>query len=243
MILLVLGASCENGGASPAAVRAAVAGNFALPFEELSQRFTEETGVGVEVVVGSTGQLYAQIRNGAPFDVFLAADTVRPARLEAEGMTVAGSRGPYAIGRLVLYAPGWDSVQSVESELRQRRFRHLAIANPRTAPYGEAARAVLVRWGLWERLAPSVVRGENVMQAYQFVVSGAAEAGLIALAHVVHEPRSTYAMVPASVYAPIRQDVVVMRTAADLAAADALAGFLRGPLGRTIIRRFGYDVP
>ncbi len=179
-VVLVIGGaglSCNRGESTEgmrSLVRAAVAANFATTHEKLVRMFEAETGITVETSLGATGYLYAQIVNGAPYDVFLAADVERPRRLEAEGYAVHGTRFPYALGRLALHAPQWDSLRSGDGELRARQYRHLAIANPRTAPYGSAAREVIERWGLWDSLEPLIVRGENVGQAFQFVESGAA---------------------------------------------------------------------
>lgn len=233
--------SCPRADSTAAGhVRVAVAGNFAVPFEAMAGRFAQASGVAVESVSGSTGQLYAQIRNGAPFDVFLAADTVRPARLEAEDLVVAGSRFTYAVGQLVLFAPGWDSVGPPEEELQRRTIPHLAIANPTTAPYGAAAREALMHWGLWEQWEPLVVRGENVVQTFQFVASGAADAGFVARSLVVDEPPHRFRVVPPSAYSPIRQDAVLLRSAGDRTSAEALLRFLRSDEGVRILAEFGY---
>ncbi len=151
-LALAVAACAADAGGRPRAVRVAVAGNFAAPLAELAQQFTEQSGIPVEASIGATGQLYAQVVNGAPFDVFLGADDARPALLEREGLTASGSRFTYAIGRLVLFVPGRTSLASVEAELRGGGLRALAIANPHTAPYGAAAQQVLERLGLWDSL-------------------------------------------------------------------------------------------
>jgi molybdate transport system substrate-binding protein len=246
LVLALLASSCA--GRPPAdrpsdVVRAAVAGNFAAPQRALARRFRETSGIRVETSIGSTGQLYAQIANGAPYDVFLAADTIRPHRLEAEGLAVPGSRFTYAVGRVVLYAPGWDSIGSGRLALRTRAFQHLAIANPETAPYGTAARAVLMEWGLWDSMLPRVVRAENVAQAFQFVESGAAEVGIVALSQVTDRNPEHYAVLPNGLYPPIQQDAVLLRPGEDHPGAQAFLSFLRSDAGRQVIARYGYQRP
>lgn len=263
--LLVYGASLACGGGSEAAavgeVRVAVAANFAEAHAELAGRFAERTGIAVRTSVGSTGQLYAQIVNGAPFDVFLAADTVRPARLEAEGLAVPGSRFTYAEGRLVLYAPGLgpgprngdrasaadDPPAGLEllratADPARGEGRHLAVPNPRLAPYGEAARQTLVALGLWDALEPRIVTAENIAQAFQFVESGAAELGLVAGSYVLDAPAAAVWAVPAELYDPIRQDAVRVEAGGDTAAAGAYIEYLRGDDARALIERRGYGL-
>ncbi len=237
-------ASCGGGDTTQEAapVTVAVAANFADAARALGARFTREEGRDVRVVVGSTGELYAQIEHGAPFDVFLAADQERPRRLEAEGLTVPGSRATYAVGRLVLYGPDLPGVRG-PADLEAGTWRHLAVANPRTAPYGAAAMETLARLGLAEAVAPRLVQGESVGQTYQFVRSGAAELGFVALSQVVEEPGRTYWVVPDSFHAPIRQDRVLLARASDESAARAFLAFLDGPAGREVVRAYGYAVP
>jgi molybdate transport system substrate-binding protein len=244
LMLLVprAGAAPHSGAGTPGVVDVAVAANFLGVQQELARRFTRDTGFQVRTSVGSTGQLYAQIANGAPFDIFLAADTVRPVRLERAGLTVVGSRFVYARGRLVLYAPGLDSVRAGGEDLRSGGYEHVAIANPRTAPYGAAAEQVLARLGLTQRVTPHLVIAENVAQAYQFVESGAAELGFVALSQVIHARPSTYWIVPATDHAPIRQDAVLLKHGADNAGARRYLAFLEGSVARGVIRSYGYDV-
>lgn len=224
-------------------VRVAVAGNFAEPQRALVRRFQETSGIRIETSLGSTGQLYAHIANGAPYDIFLAADTARPHLLEAEGLAVPGSRFTYAVGRVVLYAPTWDSIGSVPGTLRTQAFRHLAIANPTTAPYGAAAQAVLVKWGLWDSVLPRLVRAENVAQAFQFVESGAAEVGMVALSQVLDRAAEHYAVLSNRLHPPIRQDAVLLRGGEHHPGARAFLGFLQSEAGRQVIASFGYQRP
>ncbi len=244
--LLLVGSSCSQGETTPERpqlVRVAVAANFAATHEELARRFHEATGIAVETSLSSTGQLYAQIRNGAPYDVFLAADVARPRMLEETDAAVPGSRFTYAVGRLVLYAPSWDSLRSGDIELREREFQHLAIANPLTAPYGTAAQQVLERLGLWHELQDRIVRGESVGQALQFVHSGAVEVGFVALSQVISLDATEYWIIPDSMHEPIRQDVVLLRRGDANPAAKAFLDFLRSHAGRQVIANFGYTQP
>ncbi len=246
ILAIAFASSCGQGRAdrgSTGVVRVAVAGNFAAPHEELARRFRAASGFEVETSIGSTGQLYAQIVNGAPYDVFLAADVDRPQRLAAGLLAGPESRFTYAVGRLALYAPTWDSVGSPEDELRTRRFAHLAIANPATAPYGAAAQSVLTRWGLWREFESRIVRAENVAQAFQFVESGAAEVGFVARSQVTDRDARHYAVLPSDWHQPIRQDAVLLRPGAGNPAARAFLRFLQSDEGREVITSFGYERP
>lgn len=220
-----------------------MAGNFVVPFRELARRFTAETGIAVVPSIGATGHLYAQIEHGAPFDVFLAADDVRPARLERAGRAVPGSRFAYAVGRLVLLVPGRDTVAAPDVELRTGGVGTLAIAQPETAPYGAAAREALMRWGLWDSLQGTIVRGESVSQAFQFVESGAADAGLVALSQVIGRRPHAFGLIPDTLHATIRQEAVLLQDGADHPGAHAFLAYLRGEEARTVIAAFGYLSP
>lgn len=222
------------------AVHVAVAANFADVQAELARCFEARTGHRIQASSGSTGQLYAQITNGAPFDVLLAADDERPRRLEEEGIAVAGTRFTYAEGRLALYGPMLDSVRAGGADLRAMDYTYLAIANPRAAPYGAAAEEVLERLGLTEAVRPRVVVGENIGQAHQFVKSGAAELGFVAHSQVIGEPERSYWLVPTELHAPIRQDAVLLRQGADEPAARAYLRFLRTPEAQRVIESYGY---
>ena len=243
--LLALLSSCSRQPSEDEAHRAqgplrvAVASNFAAPAAELARAFEQRhPGAKVELSVGASGKLYAQIANGAPFDVFLSADVERPQKLEAEGHAVSGSRVHYALGRLVLVGLGMKAGVNGPSALEKADFKHLSIANPRTAPYGVAAQQVLTKLGLWERLEPRLVRGENVTQAYQFVTSGGAELGLVALSLVLTE-KSPRWEVPPALHEPLRQDAVLLaRTKHPL--ADDFMAFLESAAAKTTIRASGY---
>jgi molybdate transport system substrate-binding protein len=240
---VALAVSCGGGTEDAGVLRVAVAANFSATQEALARRFREATGLEVEAAVGSTGQLFAQIRNGAPFHVFLSADQERPRQLEIDGLAEPGSRFSYAEGRLVLFGPGLDSVRDGGADLRERPDVRVALANPETAPYGAAAMEVLERLGLVERLTPRLARGESVAQAEQFVRSGAAELGFVALAQVVGEPRSSYWIVPREMHTPLLQDAVLLDAGAEHPAARAFLDFLRSDEARRIIDSEGYGIP
>lgn len=237
--MLVL-ATC---GTEPAIepLRVAVAANFKAPFEVIAARFTARSGLPVDVVTGSTGKLFAQIVNGAPFDVLLAADQERPARLVAEALAVPDSRFTYATGRLAICAApqldvptdGWGP-----HLLATPAIGHVAIANPKTAPYGLAAVQTLDALGIRAKVEPKLVVGESIGQAMQFVAVGGAEVGLVALSQVVDRPHWT---VPSVHHAPIRQDAVLLARAADDARARDLLAFLRSEEVREILLEFGYE--
>jgi molybdate transport system substrate-binding protein len=230
--------------AVPAAdVRVAVASNFAPTLKRLAADFTAQTGHRVLISSGSTGKHYAQIRNGARFDLFMAADSERPALLEREGIGVAGSRFVYAEGRLVLWAPAAASLANPRDLLASGTLTRLAIANPRLAPYGLAARELLSGWGLWQGLQGRLVRGENVGQAFQFVATGNAPAGLVALSQVLEHDasaRGAYQVIEAGLHPPIRQQALLLHRSP---AAEALVRFLKGAPALATIRTAGYAVP
>lgn len=232
--------------ASPALaddVAVAVAANFTAPARRIAAEFERDTGHRALLAFGATGKFYAQIRNGAPFEVFLAADEATPARLDAEGATVPGSRFTYATGRLVLWSPLPGYVDDKGEVLARGDFRHLAVANPKTAPYGAAALDVLARLGLAERLAPKLVTGENIAQAHQFVVSGNAELGFVAQSQLIVDGRLAGGSaweVPPELHATIRQDAVILAAGRDRPAARAFADYLRSDRAVAIIRAYGY---
>lgn len=224
-------------------VLVAVAANFAGPMARIGEAFTAGTGHVIKVSTASTGKFYSQIVGGAPFEVLLAADDETPARLVAEGHALAGTRFTYAIGKLVLWSARPDLVDDQGAVLASDRFRHLAVANPKTAPYGAAAHQVLKARGLAEVLAPRLVTGESIAQAYQFVATGNAELGFVALSQVALPGRkATGSMwrVPENLYAEIRQDAVLLKPGAGQPAALALLEFLKGETARQIMREHGY---
>jgi len=224
-------------------IKVAVASNFIDAIRLIAVRFEETTGHQVVLIFGSTGKHYAQIRNGAPFDLFFAADSRRPELLESEGVIVPGSRFIYAIGRLALWSPDPDTVDPAGEVLESGSFQHLAIANPRLAPYGRAARQVLQQRGLWERLQRILVRGENIGQALRFVSSGNAALGFVAYSQIKRPRQSvsgSYWLVPESLYTPIEQQAVLLREGT---AARAFLAFIQGDEARQTLHGFGYSTP
>lgn len=230
--------------AQAAEVTVAVAANFTAPMRRIAAAFEQDTGHRAVLAFGSTGKFYAQIRNGAPFQVLLSADDETPARLEREGLGVAGTRFTYAVGRLVLWSRQPGRVDDKGAVLSSGAFEHLALADPKLAPYGAAAVEVLKGLGLAAALAPKFVQGENIAQTYQFVATGNAELGFVALSQVFADGQLTRGsawIVPAGLHAPIRQDALVLGPGKDSAAASALMAYLRGGRARAIIRAFGYE--
>ncbi len=226
-----------------AEVLVAVAANFTAPMQKIAAEFEKDTGHKTLLSFGATGKLYAQIKNGAPFQVFLAADDQTPAKLEAEGGTVPGSRFTYAIGTLVLWSAKPDFVDDRGEVLKKGAFKHLAIANPKTAPYGAAAMATLTKLGLLDAIQPKFVTGENISQTHQFVVTENAELGFIALSQIMMDGKLTSGsawIVPTDLHGPIRQDAVILANGKDQPAARALAEYLKGEKAVAIIRSYGY---
>lgn len=205
----------------------AVATNFQPVMDRLQPRFEAETGYQIQTIYGSTGALYAQILNGAPYDVFLAADQARPERLEAQEFALSGTRFTYASGKLALWSA---EVRKIDVEtLKAAQFRRLAIANPALAPYGAAAQSVLERLGLHEGLKDKLVMGENAGQAFAFVKTGNAELGFVALWHVLSLPegaRGTYWQIDETLYTPVLQDAQLLLQGAENEAAKAFLAYL-----------------
>lgn len=217
----------------------AVAANFTEPATEIASLFAEKTGHTAVLAFGATGQFYTQITQGAPFEVFLAADNIRPKKAVEEGFGVPGSVFTYAEGQLVLWSPkGEASAAALKGE-----FQHLAIANPETAPYGLAAVQTLKALGLYDQLQPKIVQGSNISQALQFVETGNAEMGFVALSQVVNRGGGQWVVPVAGHHDPILQDAVLLKTGAENEAAKAFLAFLRGPEAAKVIRDFGYTIP
>lgn len=226
-------------------VQVAVAANFAAPMRKIAADFERDTGDKALLSFGSTGNFYAQIKNGAPFQVFLSADAATPAKLAKEGLAVPGSRFTYAIGTLVLWSARARVIDPRGAVLTKGRYAHLAIANPRLAPYGVAAMETLAKLGLTRTVAPRIVQGDNIGQTYQFVASGDAELGFVALSQVMRDGRigrGSAWIVPASLHAPIRQDAVILSSGKHNPAAAALMKYLKGPKAVAVIRSYGYGV-
>jgi molybdate transport system substrate-binding protein len=225
-------------------VRVAVAANFATPLRALAVEFEKDSGHKLLTSAGATGKLYAQIKGGAPFDVFLAADDETPTRLEKEGEAVAGSRFTYATGKLVLWSAKADLVDGQGRVLITGDFKHIAIAAPKLAPYGAAAVQVLTQLGLLAALTPRLVQGESIGQTYSFIATGNAELGFVALSQVFENGAirdGSGWVVPAHLHTPLRQDAVLLVRARDNRAAKALLAFLRTNNSKTVIRSFGYE--
>ncbi|MEE4216387.1 MAG: molybdate ABC transporter substrate-binding protein [Xanthomonadales bacterium] len=224
-------------------VRVAAASNFRDALEELSVEFEEQSAHDVVLIFGATGKHYAQVVHGAPFDVFFAADTARPERLEKEGLAVSGSRFTYAIGRLALWSTNADLVDPEGLAIGQGEYRHLAIANPELAPYGRAAKETLQSLGLWDTVSNHLVTGENIGQTFQFVASGNAELGLVAWSQLQGGGAGLGGsrwLVPDTLHRPIEQQAVLLKPGD---AAESFLAFLRSAKAVEIIRAHGYGVP
>ena len=227
-------------------VQVAVAANFTAPMQQIAAQFEKDTGHKAVLSFGATGKFYAQIVNGAPFELLLAADDETPARLEKDGQGVPGSRFTYAIGKLVLWSADPALVDGKGEILKKGGFRHLAIANPKTAPYGAAAVETMNKLGVLAALQPLFVQGENISQTQQFITTGNAELGFVALSQVFKDGKVTGGsawIVPPGLYEPIRQDAVLLARGKDKPAAAALAAYLKGDKAKTVIRSFGYELP
>lgn len=224
-------------------VNVAVAANFTAPLQAIATAFERATGHHVLASPGATGQLYAQIKNGAPYQVFLSADSSTPTKLDAEGAAVKGSRFTYAIGTLALWSPTPGYVDDAGEVLKGGTFKHLAIANPATAPYGLAATQVLTHLKLATKVEPTLVQGQSITQAFQFVQTGNAELGFVALSQVFKDGKITSGsawVVPQTLYDPIRQDAILLGTGPQTAAAQAFVHYLQGPEAARIITAYGY---
>lgn len=240
---LLAAVSVPAGWAQAGEVQVAVAANFALPLEQLAAGFSAATGHSLNVAVGATGKFHSQIGAGAPFEVLIAADDETPKKLIAEGHALAGSRFTYAIGRLVLWSAQPGFVDDQGAVLSTGRFAHLAIANPKVAPYGAAAMQVLKARGLSEVLAPKLVTGQSIGQAFQFVATGNAELGFVALSQVAAPGKpapGSYWVVPQNLYGEIRQDAVLLKAGEKNPAAAALLAYLKSPAAQEVVKSFGY---
>lgn len=222
--------------------RVAVASNFSETLKILARNFEIESGLKITIIPGSTGKLYAQIKNGAPFDAFFSADVKRAQLLEQEGLTIANSRFSYAFGKIILWSPEKNFVDSEADTLKNKTYQHLAIANPKLAPYGKAAQEVLQAIGLWNTLPGRLVQGENIAQTYQFVKSGNAQLGFIALSQV-KKPGQTipgsYWQVPHTLYKPVEQQAVQLK---NNVTAEKFLAFVQSNAALKVIQSFGYDV-
>ena len=240
--LALIGSACA---AHAETVQVAVASNFTAPMKVIAEAFKQDTGHTAEVAYGATGKFYAQIRNGAPFQILLSADEETPAKLEKEGVAPPGTRFTYATGTLVLWSADPALIKDGAKVLGRNKFRKLAIANPKTAPYGAAAVEVMKGLQVDQMLAPKLVQGENIAQTYQFVSTGNAELGFVALSQVFKDGQITGGsawVVPAEMHEPIRQDAVILKTGEGNAAASAFMDYLKSDKVKAIIRSFGYEI-
>jgi molybdate transport system substrate-binding protein len=232
------------GAAYGADVQVAVAANFAAPMKQIAAAFEKSTRHKLLLSNGATGRFYAQIKSGAPFQVLLAADQATPERLEQDGLAVSATRFTYATGRLVLWSARDAIVDARGDVLKRGGFDHIAIANPKLAPYGAAAVAALKSLGAYDALVAKFVQGENIAQVHQFVSTGNALLGFVALSQVIAEDgrlkSGSMWIAPESAYPAIRQDAVLLNPGHDNAAARALLTFLKGAEAQRIIRNWGY---
>jgi molybdate transport system substrate-binding protein len=219
----------------------AIAANFTDAAKAIAQGFEGATGHRAVLSFGSTGQLFTQITQDAPFQVFLAADDERPKKAIEEGLAVPESRFTYAVGKIVLYSKDAKLVGG-EATLRTGRFEKIAIANPATAPYGAAAVEVLTKLGVYDALKAKIVQGNDIAQTYQFVDTGNAELGFVALSQITGKTGGSRWIVPAALYAPIKQDAVLLQKGADNEAAQAFLAYLKKPEARAIIEKCGYGL-
>lgn len=241
-VLLALSLTCSVLRAADANV--AVAANFTGPMEKIAPEFEKATGHKLVVAYGTVGKFYAQVKNGAPFDVLVSADDETPIRLEKDGLAIPESRFTYAIGKLVLWSAKPGIVDDKGEVLKRGDFLHLAVANPKLAVYGAAAVDAMKKLGVYERLEPRFVLGENISQAYQFAATGNAELGFIALSQIYkdgHYTAGSHWMVPPSLYPQIRQDAVLLTRGKGNPAAEALLTYLKSDAAKKVIRTHGYE--
>ena len=227
-------------------VQVAVAANFTKPMEKIAEDFFKATDHKAVLSFGATGKFVEQIKQGAPFEVLLAADQKNPIKLENEQLAVPGSRYTYAIGKLVLWSAKPDLVDDKGNVLKTGGFEHIAIADPKTAPYGKAAMKVMEKLGMLDALKPKMVQGESIAQAKEFVSSGNAELGFVALSQVIKDGKIAEGsgwMVPQDLYAPLYQDAILLKTGENNAAAKALMDYLKTEPAQAVIKAYGYELP
>lgn len=236
---------CISSAAHSAEVNVAVAANFTAPMKQIVAEFEKDTGHTAILAFGSSGKFYAQIKNGAPFQLFLSADDRKPAQLERDGLTVSASRFTYAVGTLVLWSAQPGFIDPKGEVLSKGSFKKIAIANPKLAPYGTAAIEVLTKMDMLTALQPKFVQGENIAQTFQFVVTANAALGFVALSQVMKNGKiitGSAWIVPGKLHSPIRQDAVLLATGKDNAAAKALMSYLKTEKTKKIIRSYGYEI-
>lgn len=239
VVLGIAAASLAGTGAFAVQTNIAVAANFTDAAKEIAAAFKQNTGHDAVLSFGSSGQLYAQITQDAPFEIMLSADTSRPTKLVSDGLGIADSQFTYAIGKLVLWSKDANLVKG-EATLKNATFAKLSICNPVAAPYGAAAVETMKSLKLYEALQPKLVEGANITQAFQFVATGNAEIGFVALSQLRGNIGGSRWLVPQNLYKPIKQDAVLLKKGAGNAAAVAFMAFLKGPQARAIIEKYGY---
>lgn len=242
LVLIFLTAACPFSYSETVSV--AVASNFTAPMTSIAQQFESKTGHRAQLSFGSSGKIFAQIANGAPFEVFLSADQTKPIALEDRGLAVPGSRFTYALGTLALWSANPDYTDRLIPALKQGDYNTLAIANPKLAPYGMAAMETLNQLGIEENRIPRLAQGENIAQAYQFISSGNADLGFVALSQIMEsgKMRGVGWIVPPHLYSPIRQDVVLLTKGKDNSAAHALLNYLRSSEAQSVLKSYGYGL-
>ncbi|HET8707133.1 MAG TPA: molybdate ABC transporter substrate-binding protein, partial [Pseudomonadales bacterium] len=226
-------------------IQVAVAANFAGPLKSIAAEFEKETGHKVVIAPDATGKLYAQIKNGAPFEILLSADQETPTKLAKEGNADASTQFTYGIGKLVLWSAKADYVDSKGEILNANEFTHLAIANPKTAPYGAAAVEVLKKRGLYDAIYPKLVQGENIAQTYQFISTGNAELGFVALSQVAKDGKISEGsgwIVDPNLYSPIKQDAILLSKGKGHKAAESFLFYLQSVKTKAAIHTFGYEI-
>lgn len=230
--------------ASAEVANIAVAANFTDAMNRLIPAFEETTGHTAKVSYGSTGKLYAQIQHGAPFEIYLAADTARPVRAIQSGLAVDGTRFIYARGKVVLWSTRSGLFNDGAAFLKSGDYKHLAMANPKTAPYGKAAQQVMAHLGIWDTRQQQIVRGDSIAQTFQFAVTGNADAGFVALSQVKAWKDSNTSLweIPQSYYSPIEQSAVLLKKGENNPAANSFLNFLQSQIAKNIISRLGYGV-
>ena len=240
----LLGAALAFGASAAFAAdtQVAVAANFTEPAKEIATAFRAATGNTAILSFGSSGQFYAQMARGAPYEVFLSADADRPKKAEQDGLGVTGSRFTYAIGRLMLYSKTPGLVDGAGAVLSSGRFNKLSIADPAAAPYGAAAVQTMQKLGVYNAIKPKIVTGGSITQAYQFVETGAAELGFVAYSQVIDVAGGSRWLVPAADHAPIDQQAILLYTGQNNVAAKAFLSFLKSPAAVAIIKKYGYEV-
>jgi molybdate transport system substrate-binding protein len=243
-LLLVLLSGVVSSAARADDVSVAVAANFTAPIKHIALDFEKDTGHKIVASFGSTGQFYAQIKNGAPFEVLLAADDETPARLIKENAAVAGTQFTYAVGKLVVWSAKPGLVDEGGDVLKKGAFEHLALANPKLAPYGAAGIEAMKALGVYDSLQAKVVTAENITQAYQFISSGNSQLGFVALSQVLKDGKieGSSWLVPARLYQPIFQNAVLLEKGRSKPAAEALLKYLKGDKAVAVIRSFGYEL-